>query len=504
MGMMTEEHVAAFDLCVIGCGPGGFTAAMRAVDLGRRVCVVESGRIGGAGVMWGALASKTLWELGKDYAVAALTDRGYRAEGLRVDYPAVRATVLRAVEEKASQMLRQLQAFPPPGQPGRGTLTLKRGRGEFSGTHHLRIIHRGGGTETIRADYFLIATGSLPRRIPGMPVDHQRIIDSNGILRLTQFPRRLMIVGGGITGCEYATIFANFGQTRVTLVDHQARILPHEDADISAYVARNLERKGVVIHHSATLKDIEKQPDGLSVTLGLSHGQERQVAVDVVLFSIGRKPNLSALKLENAGVGIDAAGYLETDGNCCVTGHIYAAGDVTHLPNLVNMAELEGRYAVKHMFSHNRGPLQYSNMPTIMFFYPQVAAVGMNERVCRREKIPYRVAYYSNALLSRAIAMRSMDGFVKIIVSDDKSQRVLGMRAAGPQASNTIMSIAMVMDQEKGLGEVFKTVRPHPTMAEGVPECLRLLLGKSAYKPDTFPDLLKLRAWHPDTGETTG
>ena len=152
------------------------------------------------------------------------------------------------------------------------------------------------------------------------------------------------------------------------------------------------------------------------------------------------------------------------------------------------------------MFGANRWPLSYHNMSTVMFFKPPVAAVGYNERICQQKKIPYRVAYYSNALLSRAIAMRAVDGFVKIIVSDDEKQMILGMRAAGPQASTPIMSIALIMDQQKGINDVLKSQHPHPTMSEGIQECLRVLLNKSIYKPHAFPNYIRIRTWQPDKG----
>jgi dihydrolipoamide dehydrogenase len=141
-------------------------------------------------------------------------------------------------------------------------------------------------------------------------------------------------------------------------------------------------------------------------------------------------------------------------------------------------------------------------MSTVMFFKPAVAAVGLNEKGCQSQRIPYRVARYSNALLSRAIAMRATNGFVKIIVTDDASQHILGMRAAGPQVSNTIMSIAAMMDQKKGVPDILKSVHPHPTMSESIPECLRMLTGKSVYKPHAFPDHLRIRSWQPDGGYT--
>jgi dihydrolipoamide dehydrogenase len=331
-------------------------------------------------------------------------------------------------------------------------------------------------------------------------LDHKRLLTSDTILNLKEFPKRLIIIGAGIVGCEYATIFSNFKQTKVYLVDHADRILPFEDDDIIDFVDERLERNGVKIFHSAMLKDIRPREKHLEVILDFAGGHSQVVEVDVALVSIGRVPNLARLDLPRAGISPDEKGYLKTDENCRLAGPIYAAGDVTHRPALVNLAEMEGRYAVKDMFGVRKPPMSYSNMSTVMFFKPAVAAVGLNEKGCQARKIPYRVARYSNAMLSRAIAMRATKGFVKIIVSDDRKQQILGMRAAGPQVSNTIMSIAAMMDQEKGVTDILKSVHPHPTMSESIPECLRLLDGKSVYKPRAFPEHLHIRTWHPDTG----
>lgn len=497
---MPDNAPDKFDLCVMGCGPGGFAGAMRAVDMGRHVCMVNTGEIGGAGVMWGALASKTMWELAKDYHVAAKTDRGYRASDLTVHYPSVLSTVIAAVEEKQQQMLSQLETFSPRRWQGPGSVTFKQGRASFIDRNTVAILQADGGREVIRTDFVLVATGSRPRTFAGIETDQRRVFDSDGVLNLEAFPARLMIIGAGVIGCEYAAIFSNFGQTLVYLVDHADRVIPYEDDDISDFVSTNLEKNGVKILHSAVLKDIRHHTDHLDVILDFTDGRAGVVKVDAVLISIGRMPNTDGLNLEAAGIRPNDRGFLTTDANCCVDGNIYASGDVTQHPALVNLAEMESRYAVKHMFGEPQWPMSYRNMSTVMFFKPAVAAVGLNEKTCRKKKIPYRVGYYSNALLSRAIAMRSTSGFVKIIVSDGADPKILGMRAAGPQVSNTIMSIALLMDQDKGIRDMLKSVHPHPTMSEGIQDCLRLLLEKSIYKPNAFPDLIHIRAWHPDKG----
>jgi len=496
----TENIPDVFDLCIVGCGPAGFAAAMRALDLGRHVCVIEGGEIGGAGIMWGALASKTMWELAKDFAIASKTDRGYRTSGLTVDYCSLRATVIQACKEKQYQMLSQIETYSPARFAGPGSITLLRGWGRLVSKDQVEIRCDGGQCQRISAKYFLIATGSKPRDFPQITVDQQHILNSDGILNLQSFPERMVIIGAGIIGCEYATIFSNFGQTRVTLVDHAKRVIPYEDEDISDFVQENLVRNGVRVIHSAKLRDIHQRTSHLEVVLDFEDTHSEVIEADAVLISIGRTFDLSGLGLHHLGIEIDRPGLLQSDDNCCVSGNVYAAGDVTHHPALVNIAEMEARHAVMHMFGKIGAPMNYENMSTVMFFYPPVAAVGLNEKGCRRQNIPFRVGYYANLLCNRAIAMRATQGFVKIIVAEDEPRRILGMRAAGPEVSSTIMSIAHFMDQGKGIRDVLKSIYPHPTITENIQECLRMLLNESVYKPHAFPEYLKIRKWNPDTG----
>jgi dihydrolipoamide dehydrogenase len=420
-----------------------------------------------------------------------------------MDYQAMRDAVLQAVREKQYQMLSQIETFSPQRWPGPGSLTLKKGWASFVTDRTVAVESSEGAPQEIRADYFIIATGSRPRAFPGIVTDGVRVVDSDTILNLKKFPKRMIIIGAGVIGCEYATIFSNFGQTKVYLVDYAERIVPYEDDDVGDFINTNLTKNGVRILHSAILRDIRHFPDYLQVILDFDDGHSKVLEVDAALISIGRQANFDCLKLENAGIATDTGSYLKTTDSCQVKGHIYAAGDVTHRPALVNLAEMEGRFAVKHMYASSRWPLNYRNMSTVMFFKPAVAAVGLNEKACQKKKIPYRVAYYANSLLPRAIAMRSTDGFLKIIVSDDTEQKVLGMRAAGPQASNTIMSIAFLMDQDKGIQEALKSVHPHPTMSEGIQDCLRVLLDKSVFKAHAFPNHIKIKRWHPETGYRT-
>jgi dihydrolipoamide dehydrogenase len=491
-----------FDLCVIGGGPAGFAGAMRAVDKGKKVLIVEKDQIGGAGVKWGALSSKCLWELSKDYFGATRVSRGYRASGLQVDVSKVLLTVDEAVKQKQYQMLSQIETYKPDNVQGTGELELLYGDARFIDKNHIEVKDRQGKMLKVEAEHFLIATGSRPREFPGIPTDKKIVHDSSSILGIEKFPGRILIVGAGIIGCEYATIFSNFKQSKVFLLDHAERILPFEDPDIAGFISKNLTKNGVRIYQKGKLKEVRSFMDSSEAVIEFSDGHSRVLDVDMVLVCVGRIPNTDTLNLESLGIEKTARGHIIGEDNTKATDNIYIAGDITQSPGLVNIAELEARQAVEKMYNPDHVPKVFQNFSTIMFFKPEVAAIGLNEQQCREKGIAYKVAFYSNALVNRSISMRSLDGFVKILM-DVKTNKVIGMRAAGPQASSLVMVITMIMDREEKVDELLRTVHPHPSMTEGIQECLRLLVDKSIYKPSVFPDYIKVREWAPENEETT-
>ena len=489
-----------YDLVVIGSGPAGFAAAMRAIDMRKHVCIVEKSSIGGAGVMNGALTSKTMWHLSEDYDIASRTDRGYRVSGLSINFQDVIKAVRAAAKSKIYQIKSQIETLALGRFPDR-SLTLKHGHARFLDNQTIEITS-ASGSEKIQADAFLIATGSRPRPLPGVQIDGQKIITSDDILKLREFPERMVIVGSGIIGTEYATIFSNFGQTEVHLLDRQHRVIPFEDDDVSDFVSQNLEENGVIIHHTANLRTIRHEDNALEVVLDYKDGHSQVLEMDVALIAIGRIPNTDDLGLENIGVTPDDRGYLQVDEYLRVKNkfgykNIFAAGDITGEAQLFSVAEMQGRFAVRAIYNKVSYPLNFHNMPTLMFFKPEVAAVGLNEKQLQERGIPYKMAFYSNQLINRAIAMQHTNGFVKIMASDDGEERILGMRAAGPQASSFIVSIAHIINQKNSIDQVLQTIHPHPSMTEGIQDCLRVLKDKSVYKPEVFPHLIKTRRWSP-------
>ncbi len=475
-----------YDLCVIGAGPGGFAAAMRAHDLGKRVLVIEKGKIGGAGIHAGALSSKTMWHLSNDYANACRTDRGYHARDIEVSYRAVMDTVRSAVREREVTLTRQLTGLSETA-PNGGSVHLRRGTAKLVGPHTVSVLETSGTTVTYEADNFVIATGSKPRVPDGIVVDGERIVTSDQIEDFPDFPESMVIVGAGVVGCEYAAMFGNFGRSKINIIDRQPRILPFEDEDVAEVVSRAFSKMGITIHRESSLVSLGVVGDHVEYVIQDPSGREERLSVERALISVGRAPNTSGLGLEDIGVALEKNGGIRVEGTRSVTvPHVYAAGDTTMDVALVNVAELEGRHAAERMFGLEPHPIRYEALSAIYFLKPEVAAVGLNEQAAKKKGIPYRVGVLDNRLLCRNIAMRSTDGFIKLLASRDDPPKVLGLRVAGPQASSTIQGIAFLIDQEATLEDIDHCVHPHPAITEGVQECARILLGRSVHKVDVF------------------
>jgi len=345
-----------WDLCVLGAGPGGYAAAMRAHDLGKRVVVVERGHVGGAGIHAGALSSKTMWHLSNDYACAARADRGYHtASGVEVSYPSVIASVAAAVSERRSLLERQLAHLATPAED-RSIVTLVRGSARFTSPGAVEVRRHDGGIETIDAKHFVIATGSRPRVPDGIPIDGRTVVTSDQIESFPSFPESMVIVGAGVVGCEYATIFANYAKTKIHIIDRQPRILPFEDEDVAEEVASSFESMGVVIHRASRLETLKVVDGKVEYVITNAEGKLETIRVERALVSVGRIPNTVDLGLEAAGVKLDKGGGVIVENTRSSVPHIYAAGDATMDIALVNVAELEGRYAVEAMFGLQPAP----------------------------------------------------------------------------------------------------------------------------------------------------
>lgn len=474
-----------YDIAVIGGGPSGYAATMRALDLGKKIILIERDKIGGAGLHNGALSSKTLWELSKNvYNMqhSELSSNHYQLP----PYSKIAELMNHAVQTRTEQLqyqLNQIQTLHPH------FFRYANGSGSLLNKNQIEISYSNGTHELIWADNIIIATGSRPRKLPTIPIDEKIIMTSDGIHNLKDYPESLVILGAGVIGCEFATIFANFGKTKVYLIDKTDRILPFEDEDIALMVAQNLEHLGVHIHKNSSLLSMEIEDGRVKYILDFKDGKTQTFYAEKALISVGRVPNFEGLGLQNAGLSFNSKGYIDTKDGQSEIPNIYFVGDTTADICLVNVGELEGRHVVEKIYGKEQ-PLIYENISTIMFLHPEVAGVGMNEQEAQKKGIPYQVATYTYDYIGRALCMQCPRGFFKILVSDDEHRKILGMRAIGEHASSAIQGVALLIAQNLSIDAIAELIHPHPSIIEGIQECARMLLGKSIIKPEFFSQSL--------------
>jgi dihydrolipoamide dehydrogenase len=481
------KNTEQFDIVIIGGGPAGYAAAMRAIDFGKKVCLIERSRIGGAGITDGALSSKTLWEVSNKVVGINDTIVNEGRDAYEVSWDTIQHTVEEAKLERKLQYSMHLKLLQD--NTLNQQLWLEKGEASFINEHEIKIISENN-EKIVYGDNIIIATGSRPRLLPQYAIDERFLLTSDGIEHIDDYPESLVIVGAGVIGCEYATIFANFGKTKVHLIDRQSRILPYEDDDVSDLVAKNLEKRGVVIHHNATLERMEVIDNEVEYELSYPNKPNEIIRVKKALFSIGRTPNIESLNLETAGVTLNDRGVIEANDTQTKTPHIYAVGDVTGGIALVNMGEIEGRHAVERIMNPSLPKLNTDNICTIMFLQPEVALVGMNEQECAEKNIPIKVVKIQFSLIARAIAMRKTEGFFKIIVTNDDEMRILGMRACGEHASTAIQAVGLLIKMNEPIEVLSELIHPHPSIVEGIQECVRMLLNRSIFKSNVFKDKL--------------
>ncbi len=480
-----------YDVCIIGAGPAGYAAAIRALDLNKSVILIEKDKIGGAGLYNGAISSKTFWELAKDIQTARKRLAQYSPDQhFSVTYQQVLRQVREGIANRRFHLEGQIESLAK-----QQTSRFKYIKGSAKlVTQNTIEVSTGTEDEIIEAENIIIATGSKPRKLPNIPIDEKIIVTSDGVENFENFPKSLVILGAGVIGCEWATIFSNFGYTAVNIIDKAERILPFEDDDVTDVVEANMKKQGITVHKKSNLLSMRIVDGEVEYILEYTDGRKEMHRVEKVLVSVGRIPNTQNIGLERVGVNILANGQIEnTDGQTNIP-NIYVAGDISSDVALVNVAELEGRHVVEKMFGLKDTAITYNNVSTIMFVQPEVAGVGMNEKKALQNKISYKVVKIRYDMIPRAIAMRNNDGFFKILVTNDADMKILGMRAVGVHASSAIQAVALLISMDKGVEELSDMIHPHPSIIEGIQECIRMLLGKSVLKPEFFKGMLSCKS----------
>ncbi|MHB8767019.1 MAG: dihydrolipoyl dehydrogenase [Deferrisomatales bacterium] len=462
-----------YDVAIVGGGPGGYVAAIRGGQLGAKVCLIEERELGGTCLNRGCIPSKSYYE------------SAHRLESVRrgAEY-GIRATLdafdLQACEARKGKVVGQLVDGVEKLLKGNG-VHVARGRGVLTAPDTVQVTSPDGAKTVVRARNLIIATGSRPAELRGVAVDGRRIVTSDQIWSLTELPKRMVIVGGGVVGCEVAHIFATFG-SQVTVLEVLDRVLATEDKEVSRAVQKGLESRGAAIRTGVRVQAAEVR--GAQVAVTLEGGDE--LLCDCAVVAVGRASNTQGMGLEEAGVGLDAKGRIQVNDEMetAVPG-IYAVGDAVGQFLLAHVATSEALVAM-HNSLGKKYWMDYSVVPYAIFTHPEVASVGAKEADLKAEKVAYKVGRFSFGASGKALCMGQPDGFIKLL-SNDETGRILGATIVGAHASDVIHEIAVAMRMEASPGDIVTTIHVHPTISEVILEAGEDTMGLSIHKMGRRP-----------------
>lgn len=458
----------SFDIVVIGSGPGGYVAAIRATQLGLTVACVEDEELGGVCLNIGCIPTKAM------LASAALANEMKTASKHGITFSDLKLDLGPAQERSravASQMAKGIgYLFKKNG------ITAIKGRGTITGLGKVEVTSEEG-THSLTAKHIIIATGSRPRDIPSFPIDEEKIWSSTGALLQSTAPGTLVIIGAGAIGMEFADVYESYG-TKVTVVEALDRILPLEDAEISKFMERTYKKRGVDIYTSASVSSAQVTEAGVLLTFTDRAGTEHQLEVDNVLSAVGRVPNTENLGLESVGVALDDRGFIQVDPEMKTNVEgVYALGDCAGNQLLAHKASHEGVTCVEHIAGQGHGTVDYSNVPNCTYCHPEVASVGLTEEQAKEQGFDIEVGKFPWSANGRAVASGHADGFVKVI-RDTKYSEIVGVHIVGPHATELIAEFVIGRHLESTVEEIERAMHPHPTLSEALAEGALASLGR--------------------------
>lgn len=460
--------MADYDVVVIGAGPGGYVAAIRAAQLGMSTAVIEDDNVGGVCLNWGCIPSKSL--LRNAEVLELVKNAGdYGISVGEIDYDYGKAI------DRSRQVVRRLTG-------GVGSLLRKNGVEHISGRATLssaNAIAIDGSERAISADNVIIATGARARHIPGIPVDGETVLTSREAIVLREVPRRIVIVGGGAIGVEFADIYHSYG-AEVMIVEMLPRLVPLEDEEISQQLERVFRRRGIEYKTGAMVKSVAVSDDAATVVVTDSDGNETEVECDKVLVAIGVQGNSEDIGLGAAGVDTDRGFILVDDEMRTNVAGVYAIGDVTGKLPLAHVASAQGVTAAEAIAGLNPMPLDYTLMPRATYCRPQIASFGLTEQQASDAGYSYKVGRFPMAASGKALAMGESTGMVKLVV-DNEVGELLGAHMIGPEATELLGEVGLSRLLEGTTTELGWLVHPHPTISETIKEAALAIEGEAIH-----------------------
>ena len=460
-----------FDVLVIGSGPGGYVAAIRASQLGLMVAVVEKAELGGVCLNWGCIPTKALLKSAQVYHYAQhLADFGIRLNGeVSADLPAI----VKRSRDVADGMSKGIQFLFKKNK-----IEQIKGIGKIAPGKKVIVTSEEGKTTEFTADHIILATGACSRELPNLKQDGKRIIGYREAMTLTKQPGRMVVVGSGAIGSEFAHFYNTIG-TEVTLVEFLPAIVPLEDEEVSKQLERSFKKAGMKVMTSSTVESVEISGNICKVNIKTPKSNE-VVECDIVLSAVGITTNLGGIGLEETGIKVEN-GKVQVDEfyRTSVEGY-YAIGDIVHGPALAHVASHEGITCVEKIAGMHVEPIDYGNVPGCTYTQPEIASVGMTEKAAREAGYEVKVGKFPYTASGKASAAGSKEGFVKVIF-DAKYGEWLGAHMIGDNVTELIAEVVVARKLETTGHEIIKSMHPHPTMSEAVMEAVAAAYGEAIH-----------------------
>jgi len=450
----------SYDIIVLGSGPGGYVTAIRASQLGFKTAVVEKAELGGICLNWGCIPTKALLKSANVFEyIQHAADYGINVEGAEADFAAM-VKRSRGVSEKMSGGIQFLMK--------KNKIDVIKGFGKVKAGKKIDVTDdKGVTTEYSAKTGIVIATGARSRELPNLPQDGKKIIGYREAMTLPKQPKKLVVVGSGAIGVEFAYFYNALG-TDVTVVEYMPSIVPVEDADVSKQFERSLKKQGIKIMTNSSVESVDTSGENCVVTIKTKKGEEK-IECDVVLSAVGIETNLEGIGLEDVGIATDKGKVLVNDFYQTNIPGYFAIGDITPGPALAHVASAEGIICVEKLAGQNVDPLNYGNIPGCTYASPEIASVGMTEKAAKEAGHEIKVGKFPFSASGKASAAGANDGFVKLIF-DAKYGELLGGHMIGANVTEMVAELVAIRKLETTGHELIKTVHPHPTMSEAIME----------------------------------
>ncbi len=467
--------MSKYDVVVIGSGPGGYVAAIRAGQLGLKTAIVErekTERLGGTCLLRGCIPTKAMLQTADLLEKCGHSeDFGVALSDPAVDMDKMDAFRARVVQKNAGGVKYLMK---------KNNVDVHFGHGRLAGKNKVSVEGFDGTTTTLETTHCILATGSVCQHLPFIEMDHERVIDSDDLLQMTDMPEHLVVIGAGAVGSEFASVFLRYG-AQVTLIEMLDRLLPIEDHEVSKEIEKSFKKQGMNVMTSSKVTDVKRTDQGVEVVVETDKGgktNSTKIEASHLLVATGRRAVTDDCGIDTTNIELDGRGFVPVDEYMHTTEDwVYAIGDIVNTPWLAHVASHEGILAVDHLAGEPAHPINYDHIPNCTYCSPEVASVGLTEEKAKERGYEVKVGKFPFSAIGKASIVGQTEGFVKI-VSEAKYDELLGLHIIGPHATELITEGTVAMELESTVVELVHTIHPHPTLSEAVGEAAHATLGE--------------------------